>query len=339
MFGSGIAAGAALLVDVNGDGKLDLVSAAFPFTIEADYPMSMGNAVSVQLGDGTGNISAPTIFRGEPGMYSIAAADLNGDGHPDFISANQGTDSLSVYLNNGSGGFGGPTGGYLGYLTGGQMHSVFDAPSGNFISADVNHDGHNDLVLLESGAQYPQPYTLTVLLSNGTGGFGPPIRSPILDIGINLNIDDYALADFRGTGLPDLLLVAYQGDSNLPSATPYLAYARNNGDGTFQKPVLTSLTNTLPLGFVLGDFNNDGKLDVLLSYRGCNQGGVCQTPAVMPFLGNGDGSFRQGTPTTLTTASSPGIRGILAADVNGDGKLDLLVSGDGVISASDENAM
>ena len=339
IFGSGITAGAALLVDVNGDGKLDLVSAAFPFTTDADYAMNLGNAVSVQLGDGTGNFSPPTIFRGEPEMYSIAAADLTGAGYPDLVSVNQGTDSLSVYLNNGSGGFGGPSGGYLGYLTSGQANGVFDAPFSNFMYADVNNDGYSDLVLLDFGAQYPVPYALSVQLANGTGGFGPPIRSPILDIGVNQNIWDYTLADFRGTGLPDLLLLTWQGTPSHSNATPYIVYSKNNGDGTFEKPVLTPLTSFSPGSFVVGDFNNDGKLDLLLSYVACGQSGICQTPALMPFLGNGDGTFRQGTPVTFNTTSAANITGILTADMNSDGTLDLLVSGNALMSANDANSM
>ncbi len=343
IFGSGIMAGAAALVDVNGDGKLDLVSSAFSLTLVGTYlsypNFPVGNAVSVQLGDGTGNFSTPTIFRGESGMFSMAIGDLNGDGYPDIVTANQDTDTVSVYLNNGQGGFGPPSGGYLGYLMGGQMHAVFDSPVSNFLYADVNNDGNSDLVVLESGAQYPLPYALTVLPGNGTGGFGAPLRSSVLDLGPNQEVIDFTLADFRSTGLPDLLLLDYQGGSSLPTATPAFALAKNNGDGTFQKPTLTPLGNISPIGSVVGDFNNDGKLDVLLCYITCVASGTCAGPAVQPYLGNGDGTFRPGTPVAFNTAGSPTIRGILAVDVNGDGKLDLQVSGDALISSSEANGL
>jgi len=338
IFGSGISPGAALLADVNGDGKPDLISAAFPFTIDADYPMAMGNAVSIQLGDGAGNFAAPAIFRGEAGMYSIAAADLNGDGHLDLITANQGTDSLSVYLNDGQGGFGGPAGGYLGYLTAGQMHAVYNSPCSVLMYLDVNHDEYKDLVYLESGAQYPLPYGISVLRGDATGRFGPPIRSPILDVGVNQGIWDFALEDFRGVGLPDLLVLVWQGTPSQPNPLGYLVYSKNNGDGTFQEPVSTPFTNSWPMLFIVGDFNNDGKLD-LLFYYDCYPSGSCQTPALVTFLGHGDGTFTQGAAISLTrTTFDFSIRGMLAADVNGDGKLDLLVSGNGLFSPGDDNA-
>jgi subtilisin family serine protease len=339
IFGTGIVAGAATLVDVNGDGKLDIVSSAFPFATDPEFFSSMGNSLSVMLGDGTGNFSSPSIFRGEPGMFSIAVADLNGDGHPDVVSANQGTDSVSVYLNDGSGGFGGPSGGYLGYLAGGQMHAVFDSPSTGFALMDVNHDGHKDLVLLESGPQFPLPFQLAVHLGDATGKFGAAIRSPILDIGSNQAIEDFALADFRNTGTPDLLLLGVEGTPSQPNPAPFFAYAKNNGDGTFQKPVLTSLSNMFPLHFVVGDFNGDGKLDIIFVNVSSNPNGNTPIASLIPFFGKGDGTFTQGTSVLFTSSNAAFFNQVFAADVNHDGKLDLLVVGNGLLSASDQNAV
>lgn len=326
IFATGIVAGAAALADLNADGKLDLVSSAFPFQDDPEYPTSMGTSVSVQFGDGTGNFAAPVIYRGEPGMYGIAIADLNGDGHPDIVTANQGSDSVSVYTNDGHGGFGGATGGYLGYLAGGQMHAVVNAPFTNFAYTDVNGDGHKDLVVLEIGAQFPLPSEITVMSGDGAGHFAAPIRSPILDV--NQVPTDFALADFRNVGLPDLLMI-----------NNGLSYSRNNGDGTFQKPVTTTLTNLYPIQIVVGDFNHDGKLDIVLVNFSSNPNGSGAIASLVPFLGNGDGTFTQGTPFTINSTGINGtfISAAFAADVNHDGKLDLLVSGNALIG-TEQNA-
>jgi len=326
IFATGIVAGAAALVDLNGDGKLDLVSSAFPFQDDPIGPTSMGTSVSVQFGDGTGNFGAPVVYRGEPGMFGIAVADLNGDGHPDVVTANQGSDSVSVYTNDGHGGFGGATGGYLGYLVGGQMHAVVNAPLTNFAYTDVNGDGHKDLVVLEIGALYPLPSEITVMLGDGASHFAAPIRSPILDV--NQIPTDFALADFRNVGLPDLLMV-----------NNGLSYSRNNGDGTFQKPVTTTLTNQYPIQIVVGDFNHDGKLDIVLVNFTGNPTGSGATASLVPFLGNGDGTFTQGTPFSVNSTGINGsiITAAFAADVNHDGKLDLLVSGNALIG-TEQNA-
>ena len=62
-------------------------------------------------------------------------------------------------------------------------------------------------------------------------------------------------------------------------------------------------------------------------------------PALMPHLGNGDGTFRQGKAITFSSTTPSGLDGVLSSYVNGDGKLDLLVSGNGLISPTDDNAL
>jgi len=341
LFGAGIIAGAAALVDVNGDGKLDLVSSAFQIiTSGLHNPITLGNCVSVQFGDGTGNFSKATLYRGEYGMFSLAVADLNGDGFPEIITANQDNDSASVYLNDGHGGFGAPAGGYLGYFNGGPTQDIYYAPYSNFLLQDVNGDGIKDLVLLEYDPLGPTPVPgvtqLTVLLGDGTGKFGPPIRSSLFPTATDPQVSDFALADFQNRGLPDLLLLGYETYPNPPNLPAFIAYGKNNGDGTFQTPVLTPIANARPVNFVVGDFNNDGKLDFL----GVSYGtGPNVNPTFEPFLGNGDGTFREGTTISFNGSGYPALNGMLAVDVNGDGKLDLLISGNALISPSDANAM
>ncbi len=260
-------------------------------------------------------------------MYGLAVADLNGDGHPDVVTANQGSDSASIYLNDGKGGFGGPRGDYLGYLMDGQMHAVVNSPLTNFAWTDVNGDGHKDLVVLEIGSRYPLPSEIAVMTGDGAGHFGVPIRSPILDV--NQIPVDFALADFRNVGRPDLIMI----DNGL-------VYSRNNGDGTFEKPVTTPLTNLYPIQLLVGDFNRDGKLDLVLVNFSSNPNGNGAIASLVPFLGNGDGTFTQGTAVAFNSTGINGtfISAAFAADLNHDGKMDLLVSGNTLIG-TEENAL
>ncbi len=79
-----------MAVDVNGDGKLDLVSADFG-----------DDTLTVLINDGSGGFaSSSTLSVGVAGSQpnAVAAADVNGDGTPDLISANYGTSTLSVLL-------------------------------------------------------------------------------------------------------------------------------------------------------------------------------------------------------------------------------------------------
>jgi subtilisin family serine protease len=338
VFATGIDPASVMLRDVNGDGNLDLVSAAMNIRQGGGGVRDVGdvNSISVQFGDGAGNFGSPSLYHGNSGMFSVALADLNGDGFPEVITANEDSDTASVYLNDGKGGFGAPGGSYLGYLTQGQMNAISIAPTTNFALLDMNGDGHKDLVTFENGAQFPLPGAVTVLLGNGTGKFASPIRSSIFDVYQLAN--DLAFGDVRNSGLPDLLMVITATTNN---PTNYLAFSRNNGDGTFQRPALMPLINQFPIRLVLGDFNGDGKLDAVIASLSSSVLGV-PSVALVSMLGRGDGTFVQGNTDIVGSgvlSNGPVIHEMFAGDFNHDGKLDLLVGGNGLINSSEANAL
>ena len=83
------------MVDLNGDGRLDLVAAN-----------AGSNAVSVWLGNGDATFGTRLDFATGPTPKSVAIGDLNGDGRLDLVTPNQGGASVSVLLANATGGFG-----------------------------------------------------------------------------------------------------------------------------------------------------------------------------------------------------------------------------------------
>ncbi len=127
---------AVVSVDINGDGHPGLVSANFGFRYGYGFPTGggTGNTLTVLTNDGHGNLSfGQTLTVGlEPA--SIVVADVKGDGAPDLICANIGSDSLTVLTNNRKGGF----------RLEGTIH-VGHVPA--FVTAaDVNGDGSVDLI-------------------------------------------------------------------------------------------------------------------------------------------------------------------------------------------------
>jgi FG-GAP-like repeat/FG-GAP repeat len=243
------------VADVNGDGKPDLITGGFPYHPFAGAGALAGNFLGVRLNDGTGHLGALTAFTGEPGMFSIVVADLKGNGHPEVLTANQDSNSVTVYHNDGSAGFGVPSGGYIGYLDGSEVGTANPMDS-EFLVADVDGDGKADILQIQyrsGGSQALLGAVLTVLLNQGGGKFSRPVRSEVFTTGDF--IGDYVVANFRNMGKGDFLAEISDQSNNFQ---PAIAFA-HNGSGQFGAVTVSELPpypgRSLPSGLGVGDFN------------------------------------------------------------------------------------
>ena len=214
--GGGDVAASIALADMDGDGHLDVVAAGVDIGVPPLFGQEASNLISVLKGDGKGNLGAPAVYRSEPSMFGLAIGDLNGDHHPDVIVASQDTDTAAVFLNGGTGAFTAPTGEYIGYIENSPGNSVnaggtVNAPYSDFFVQDINGDGKPDLALIEQEQYAGDPWNLAVMLGDGTGHFGPVIRTPIADG--DSRLPGYILGDFRNTGRPDFIASEYNSIS------------------------------------------------------------------------------------------------------------------------------
>jgi FG-GAP-like repeat/Abnormal spindle-like microcephaly-assoc'd, ASPM-SPD-2-Hydin len=238
---------------------------------------------TLSLGKGDGTFATGTSVAGQP----LAVADFNGDGKPDVLEQGQGT--LMVLLGNGDGTFQPP----ISTSSGASLTSI--------ATADLNGDGDADVVGFFNG-------NALVYLSKGDGTFAAGVSYAV---GSTPIVPTVTLEDFNGDHKIDIA-VNLPGD-NVPGQEVVLL---GNGDGTFQAG---KTTTGVPAGSVVaGDFNSDGKLDLVISSPpDCN--GTCGSPTTSILLGNGEGTFQ--APTTAFSDC-----GMLAtADLNGDGRLDLVL--------------
>jgi len=297
--------------DVNGDGNLDVVASGVFVNDLAQYGTEAGDQICVLEGDGKGNFSYPKVYRGDSSSYSLAVGDFRGNGFPDAVTANQDNDSVSVFLNDGLGGFGSPNGNWIGYEGGGAVN----APMSGALMADVDGNGTTDVAFLEweppSGTD--NYYQLTVLLNDGSGNLSAPIRSDAL----NFLFGDWVLADFRNTGKPDFLVIS----ENYNSKPNSYSFVPNSGNGHFGPVTETNSTNANGV-LGVGDFNGDGKLDFVAAGHGINNQPL---NGIAVFLGNGDGTFQTGSAQNFGSATEPNPVAVYVGDFNRDGKLDLLV--------------
>lgn len=298
------------LEDADNDGHTDIVAGSV-YQDPVGYGDTAGDLLSVMRGDGKGNFGQAAVYRGEPFLVGLAFADLNGDGYLDVVSANQNTDSASVFLNDGKGGFGAPSGYAVGYNFG-----VVNSPVTGLISADLNGDGKKDLALLELPAGSPGNYQLTTLLAQGNGQFGPLARYAAYPTDF-YTPGDFVLADFRNTGHPDFLSIGLGPAFSF--STSYISFAANNGDGTFG-PAVNTNPPTADQALAVGDFNQDGKLD----FVAIGNGNGSNAAALNVFLGNGDGTFNASPSVFFAGTPSRFPVSVYAGDFNHDGKLDIL---------------
>jgi hypothetical protein len=232
--------------------------------------------------------------------------DVNGDGYVDIVTCNQTADSVSVLLGNGDGTFQTP----VSYSSGG-------ASAGPVAIGDVNGDGHPDLAVVnEYLSEFDRSAgNVSVLLNNGDGTFQPPVSYPV-----GYGPGSVAIGDLNGDGHPDLV-VANQSLNGYGAVGVLLG----NGDGTFQNPVNYTSGGVWADAVAIGDLNGDGNPDLAVTNM-CAIGGTgkCLRPTVFVLPGSGDGTF-----VGQYTARSLGgydPQSIAIADVNGDGKPDLVVA-------------
>jgi len=224
----GYTARSVAVADVNGDGKPDLL------VVNQCSTSSCANSngvVGVLLGNGDGTFQAAVTYAsGGANAYSVAVADVNGDGKPDLLVSNQCVDnncangSVGVLLGNGDGTFQSAAS----YGSGGEFaYSV--------AAADVNGDGKPDLLVANqcatSNCTNPNG-TVGVLMGNGDGTFQPAVM--YASGGVNTN--SVAVADVNGDGKPDLVISNQCADSNCANGT--VGVLLGNGNGTF-RPVVT----------------------------------------------------------------------------------------------------
>ena len=220
------------VADLTGDGKPDIVVAN-----------SASDTVSVLMNLGGSkshvNFAPQQIFATGRQPFSVAVADITGDGIPDIITANAASNSVSVLLGNGAGAFASQRT----YAVGSRPYSV--------AVADLTGDGKPDIVTTNYGSN-----SVSVLLNAGGGTFGKQQT-----FATDLSPVQTIVTDVNGDGRPDLVTV-----SNHDSATGVLL---GKGDGTFEPASAGSgvgLSDT-PL---LADVNGDGIPDSIVLDRSGN---------------------------------------------------------------------
>ena len=283
--------------DVNGDGKPDLIVAN-----------TNSNIVSVLLdttapGAATPSFAAQQTFATGSAPQSVTVADINGDGKPDLIVANAGDNAVSVLLNTTAPGATTPN-----FATE-QTFATGSAPQSVTV-ADVNGDGKPDLIVVNANGN-----TVSVLLNITAPGATTPSFATQQTFATGVGPQSVTVANVNGDGKPDLIVANFNDNTisvllntTVPGATtPSFAT-----QGTFA-------AGSGPISITAAEINGDGKPDLIVANRNDNTVSVLlNTTAPSAATPSFD------TQHTFATGSSP--RFVTAAEINGDGKPDLIVA-------------
>lgn len=311
-----------LLVDLDGDGKTDLVSARFPWSL----PSTFQPELDISFGNGNGTFAGTKSYTlGEASSF-LDSGDVNGDGLPDLVLAT--SQGFSIFLNGGNRTLKAPL-----------VYHQSVIPWG-FTLADVNGDGRSDLIFVDW-----QGGRVGIALGTSTGMFAPatfyktganPGRPAVGDLDGNGIMDlvvpsskgadvllgigngtfrvipwplsagtgSAKLQDFNHDGKMDLVLV---NDGTNGTQTPTASVYTGHGDGTFSAPRVYDSPKFQDLIGIL-DVNGDGAADLVFS-------------DLTVLLGDGKGAF-QGSPITRSSNAN----NLVTGDFNGDGKPDVAVA-------------
>jgi hypothetical protein len=256
--------------------------------------------------NGDGSFQAPVAI--DSGMLPVAMAvgDFNADGALDLAVANVAGGDVSILLGQGDGTF--------------NTAPEFAAGAGavSLAQGDFNGDGIPDLVTANS-----RDDTISVLFGNGDGTFQAPVTYAVSHLP-----ESVAVADLIGNGIQDIIVASAGTDVH-----GTLSVLLGNGDGTFQPPITinTNLPVFLPRSIAVGEFDGNHIPDLAISYDG-----GAGTAGILVLAGNGDGAFRVLNNLTFNNLNLTGAGQLAVADLNGDGKDDLVLPADSVRSGGVE---
>ncbi|MFG6080278.1 FG-GAP-like repeat-containing protein [Paracoccus litorisediminis] len=226
------------LADLDEDGDLDFVSANF-----------YGGSLSVMLGNGDGTFSPAAggdISDGPDRPVETTIADFNGDGHMDLAVTDQSARNVVILFGHGDASFDAPV-------------PVGTSTLSNAItSGDIDGDGDIDLIVGQYGT-----VMVSVLRNDGTGQFSTDLTIA----GSVNNSYDAALGDLDGDG--DLDMVVTDAGSS------FINVLFNDGAGNFALETGSTIAvGTSPTGVSLGDFDEDGDLDIATANLNSNSSHV-----------------------------------------------------------------
>lgn len=324
--------------DIDGDGDRDLLATRL-----------FENNVRILINDGNGNFAVSNTYDTAKWPYQVTLADMNNDGHPDIITANQGNQfgqiygNISILLNNGDGTFA-------------AHHDYGTGPASRSVAiADFDNDGDLDAATGNIVSDGDRPVSVSTYLNDGTGvlSYETYYPRPGTSYVTVADVNNDGLVDLATTNSSDLTasILFNQGDAHFGNEAVYiigmaavapelhdvhtssfadldhdgdldwvignrnvnkLTFLYNDGSGKFGKRM--DCGAAVPQFEYINDFNNDGIADVMtVDHHSGNYN------SVSILLGLQNGTYSNPVIVPMGTAAIEATVG----DFNNDNQLDL----------------
>jgi hypothetical protein len=303
-FTSGANPIAVAIGDLDGDGKADLVVANFgAATVSVYRNTATGGSI------GTGSFAGKVDFATGTNPYAIAIGDLDRDGKPELVVANEASGTLSVFRNTATNGS----------ITTGSFATKVDYNTGfnprSVAIGDLDGDGKPDVAVSNAGSN-----TLSVFRNiSSTGSINSGSFAPKVDFASGSAPSSVAIGDLDGDGRSELVVTNQA--SNTISVLRNTSASGSISAGSFAAKV-DFTTGAAPISVAMGDLDGDGKADLAVA----NSGAASNTVSVLRNTTT-VGSIVAGSfaaKVDFATGTQP--IWVAIGDVTGDGKADLAVA-------------
>ncbi|MFT7696602.1 MAG: hypothetical protein ACI9RY_000079 [Reinekea sp.] len=323
---SGVDTRAVVTADLTGDGLIELTFANSEAQTEQIFAFDSGYH----------SLASRHILSGVANSHAVIAIDLNQDGRPDLVFANSGVNL--IYYNQGEGVYGAPDAlGQadsravvaldfnddklvdLAFANIDRANEVFlNDGRGGFVPADLlggaesesiglaqldaNGDGRPDLIVANRA---DDDY---IYLNRGGDPAGSVFADSALIVGAHQSASTAVLVtDLNGDGVADDIVIGQRTSAQNPSIQIY----QPSGSGQFTLRLELSAGDVRSLS--AGDYNGDGEMDL----------GVLNDDGLVQVF-----TQKQGTFASALTFLSPGANALVLSDIDGNGRADLIVTGD-----------
>ena len=309
-FATGASPYAFAISDLDGDGKPDLAVANY-----GSNTVSVFRNISTSGSISSSSFAAKVDFATGMNPRDIVISDLDGDGKPDIVVANEGSNTVSVLRNTSA----------IGTISTGSFATKVDFTTGAnpvlVAIGDLDGDGKPDLAVTNHMGNSVSVFrSMTTTGSISTGSFAAKV-----DFATGTSPRSIAIGDLDGDGKPDLV-VANQSSATV-SIFRNMAASGSITTGSFAAKI-DFATETQPLAVAIGDLDGDGKPDLAVNNYDSATVSVFRNIATVGSITTGSFAAK----VNFVAGSYPGS--VVIGDLDGDGKPDLAVTnwGAGTVS-------